>query len=85
MFVPARKNHWINGTGKKIIDTGKPCIGIQPSIQPILEYIQSIGGILAPGVIFGDVPKAYFIHRRIPPLSENGRWIVSTEGDCIFE
>ncbi len=32
----------------------------------------------------GDVPKAYFIHRRTPPPSENGRWIVSTEGDCIF-
>ncbi len=84
MYVPARKNHWINGTGKKIIDTGKLCIGIRPSIQHILEYIQSTGGIRAPVVILGDVPKAYFIHRRIPPLSENGQWIVSTEGDCIF-
>jgi hypothetical protein len=36
MFVPARKNHWINGSGKKFINTEKPCIGIRPSIQPIL-------------------------------------------------
>jgi hypothetical protein len=84
MFVQARKKHWINGSGKSCINTGIPCIEIRPCIQVVVCYIESIGVIPAPGVIFADVPKEYCIHKRIPPLIVNGQWIVSIKCDCIF-
>ena len=57
MFVQAKKKHWINGSGKSCINTGIPCIEIRPSIQVAVCYIESIGVISAPGVIFANVPK----------------------------
>ena len=36
-------------------NTEIPCTEIRPSIQSILHYIESVDGILRPGVIFADV------------------------------
>lgn len=60
MFVPKRVlkqdgGHRIERTCKNSENTEIPCTEIRPNIQSILHYIESVGGILRPGVIFADV------------------------------
>jgi hypothetical protein len=51
----------------------------------MLEYVGTQNGNqLRPGVIFADVPRKYYKDQGMSGLLENARWILSTEGDCLF-
>jgi hypothetical protein len=51
----------------------------------MLEYIgKQNENQLRPGVIFADVPRKYYKDQGMSGLLENARWILSTEGDCLF-
>ena len=39
---------------------------------------------LETGVIFRDVSKRFYIKKSMSRIGGNCRWIVSTEGDCLF-
>jgi hypothetical protein len=93
MFVPKRGSHRLittdrgNGIGVQAIpiDTNIDCPGQRPSIKAMVDFAESIdGAILETGVIFRDVSKRYYIHMNMSRIRDNCRWIVSTEGDCMF-
>jgi len=93
MFVPKRGSHRLkstdqeNGIGLQAspINTNIDCPGQRPSIKSMVNFAESMDGtILETGVIFKDVSKRCYIHKSMSRIGENCRWIVSTEGDCLF-
>ena len=93
MFVPKRGSHRLkstnqgNGTGAQAIpiNTNIDCPGQRPSIKAMVDYAESMDGtILETGVIFRDVSKRFYINKSMSRIGDNCRWIVSTEGDCLF-
>jgi hypothetical protein len=92
MFVPKRGSHRLKSTdrGKKgvqatPINTNIDCPGQRPSIKAMVDFAESIdGAILETGVIFRDVSKRFYIKKSMSRIGGNCRWIVSTEGDCLF-
>jgi len=93
MFVPKRGSHKLkstdrgNGIGLQAvpINTNIDCPGQRPSIQSMVDFAESMDGtILEPGVIFRDVSKRCYINKSMSRIGDNCRWIVSTEGDCLF-
>ena len=42
------------------------------------------GASLESGVIFRDVSKRIYKIKSMSRIGDNSRWIVSTEGDCLF-
>jgi hypothetical protein len=93
MFVPKRGSHRLKSTdrGKGIgvqaipINTNIDCPGQRPSIKAMVDFAGSMDGAsLETGVIFRDVSKRFYINKSMPRIGGNCRWIVSTEGDCLF-
>jgi len=92
-FVPKRGSHRLkstdrgNGIGSQAIpiNTNIDCPGKRPSIKSMVDFAESMDGtILETGVIFRDISKRFYIHKSMSRIGENCRWIVSTEGDCLF-
>jgi hypothetical protein len=93
MFVPKRGSHRLkstdrgNGIGAQAIpiDTNIDCPGQRPSIKAMVDFAGSMDGArLETGVIFRDVLKRFYINKSMSRIGDNCRWIVSTEGDCLF-
>jgi hypothetical protein len=93
MFVPKRGSHRLKSTdrGKGIgvqgipINTNIDCPGQRPSIKAMVGFAGSMDGAsLETGVIFRDVSKRFYIKKSMSRIGGNCRWIVSTEGDCLF-
>ena len=76
-----------NGIGLQAIpiDTNIDCPGQRPSIKSMVDFAESMDGAsLETGVIFRDVSKRFYINKSMSRIGDNCRWIVSTEGDCLF-
>ena len=92
MFVPKRGSHRLKSTdrGKKgvaamPINTNIDCPGQRPSIKAMVDFAGSMDGAsLETSVIFRDVSKRLYIMKSMSRIGYNCRWIVSTEGDCLF-
>ncbi len=93
MFVPERGSHRLKSTdrGNGIGVSGMPintnidCPGQQPSIKAMVDFAESMDGAsLETGVIFRDVSKIFYFNKSMSRIGDNCRWIVSTEGDCLF-
>jgi hypothetical protein len=51
----------------------------------MVDFAESMDGArLETGVIFRDVSKRFYTNASMSRIGDNCRWIVSTEGDCMF-
>jgi hypothetical protein len=92
MFVEEKRGDHViqggQGGGRSysiFVNTEIFCGGKRPSIQEMLEWVGSQNGNqLRPGVIFADVPRKYYKDQGMAGPKGNARWIMSSEGDCLF-